>query len=44
MFLLLPAMLRHGLGFYPALAINCVLTALLYLAMVRFGAWVGVKF
>ena len=44
MFLVLPAMLRHGLGFYPALAINCALTALLYLAMVRFGANFGVKF
>ena len=44
MFLILPAMLRHGLGFYPALAVNLVLTALLYLAMVRFGAWFGVRF
>ena len=44
MFLALPAMLRHGMGFYPALAINCAITALLYLAMVRLGAYFGVRF
>ena len=44
MFLVLPAMLRHGVGFYLALAINCALTATLYLAMVRLGAYFGVKF
>src|ERR1051326_639117 len=43
MFLVLPLMLRHGIGFYPALAVSCVLTALLFLAMVRFGAYFGVQ-
>ena len=44
MFLILPAMLRHGVGFYLALTINCAITALLYLAMVKAGAYFGVKF
>ena len=44
MFLVLPLMLRHGVGFYPALAVSCALTALLFLAMVRFGAYFGVRF
>ena len=44
MFLILPAMLRHGIGFYVALALNCALTALLYLAMVKLGAYFGAKF
>jgi hypothetical protein len=43
MFLVLPLMLRHGMGFYLALALNCVMTALLYLAMIRIGAFFGVK-
>ena len=43
MFLLLPALLRQGIGFYPALALNCALTALLYFGMVRFGGAVGLK-
>ena len=41
MFLLLPALLRHGWAFYAALGACVVLTALLYLAMAaalaRFG-------
>jgi hypothetical protein len=44
MFLLLPAMLRNGMGFYLALALNCVLTALLYFGMVKLGAAFGMKF
>ncbi len=32
MFLLIPALLRHGLGFWPALAAGCALTILLYAA------------
>jgi hypothetical protein len=43
MFLVLPLMLRHGFGFYLALALNCAMTALLYLAMVKLGAYFGVK-
>ena len=44
MFLVLPLMLRHGIGFYLALALNCAMTALLYLAMVKLGARFDVKF
>jgi len=44
MFLLLPLMLRNGIGFYLALAVNCALTALLYFTMVKAGAYFGVKF
>jgi hypothetical protein len=40
-FLVLPAMLRHGLGFWPALAFSCLLTLALYSLTVwmlsRFG-------
>jgi hypothetical protein len=41
MFLLIPAMLRAGIGFWPALAAGCTVTVALYLVMVlalaRFG-------
>jgi hypothetical protein len=41
MFLVVPALLRAGVGFAPALVAGCVATVLLYLAMVvvlaRFG-------
>jgi hypothetical protein len=41
MFLLIPALLRHGMGFGLALVLGCLLTMLLYMAMVfalsRFG-------
>ena len=41
MFLVIPAMLRRGVGFWPSLLVGCVITALLYLATVaalgRFG-------
>jgi len=41
MFLLVPAMLRAGAGFWPALVAGCALTVLLYLAtaavVARFG-------
>ena len=41
MFLVLPALLRGGLGFWAALGLSCLLTILLYAAMVwalgRFG-------
>lgn len=33
MFLALPALLRSGVPFYPALALSCALTIILYLAM-----------
>lgn len=34
MFLLLPSLLRGGVGFWPALGASCLLTVTLYLAMV----------
>jgi hypothetical protein len=41
MFLVLPAMLRAGIGFWPALGLACLLTIVLYFTMVwllgRFG-------
>lgn len=41
MFLVLPALLRSGLHFYYALALSCVMTIILYFAMIwalkRFG-------
>lgn len=40
MFLLIPALLRHGMGFWPALAIGCGLTIVLYAAM----TWVAPRF
>jgi hypothetical protein len=40
MFLLIPAMLRRGLPFWPSLAAGCVLTVGLYLLM----TWIGPRF
>jgi hypothetical protein len=40
MFLLIPWLLRNGLGFWPSLAIGCALTIALYLLM----TWVGPRF
>lgn len=40
MFLLLPALLRRGVGFWPALSAGCVLTVALYFLMV----WIGPRF
>lgn len=41
MFLVIPALLKRGVGFWPALAAGCVLTIALYLTIVwaspRFG-------
>lgn len=34
MFLAIPAMMGRGMAFWPALAIGCVMTVLLYLVMV----------
>ncbi len=42
MFLLIPAMLRRGLDFWPALAVGCVVTILAYLATVLIAARFGV--
>lgn len=43
MFLLIPALLRRGLGFWPALVIGCALTVLLYAAMLRAAPLFGVR-
>jgi hypothetical protein len=43
MFLVIPLLLNRGMGFWPALAIGCVLTVALYLAMVWVLGLVGVE-
>lgn len=40
MFLLIPALLRHGVGFWLALSAGCALTVTLYVAM----TWLGPRF
>jgi hypothetical protein len=42
LFLLLPALLRAGWGFWPALAAACVATALAYALMVRVMSRFGI--
>ena len=42
MFAAIPWLLRHGLGFWPALALGCALTVLLYLLTVAIAARFGV--
>ena len=43
MFLVVPALLRRGLGFWPALLAGCVLTVGLYGATMAVGPRFGVK-
>jgi hypothetical protein len=43
MFLVIPALLRHGVGFWVALAIGCMLTILLYSLMVAIGPRLGLR-
>ncbi len=43
MFLLIPVMLRQGLSFWIALAAGCVLTVVLYSAMVLIGPKFGLR-
>ena len=43
MFLLIPALLRRGVGFWPALAAGCALTVGLYLAMTVIGPRLGLR-
>ena len=43
MFLVIPALLKRGLGFWPALAAGCVLTMALYAGMVALGPRLGLK-
>ncbi len=43
MFLLIPVLLRRGVGFYPSLAAGCLLTIVLYTAMTAIGPRFGLK-
>ena len=43
MFLLIPGMLRSGIGFWPSLLAGCVLTIALYAALMHFGPRLGLK-
>ncbi len=43
MFLLIPFLLRKGVGFYPALLSGCGVTIALYLAMTLVGPRFGLK-
>lgn len=43
MFLLIPMLLRHGLGFWIALAAGCALTIALYAAMTWLGPRLGLQ-
>ena len=43
MFLLVPALLRHGLSFWLSLAAGCLLTIALYVAMVWAGPRFGIR-
>ncbi|WP_324829207.1 DUF3147 family protein [Qipengyuania zhejiangensis] len=43
MFLVIPALLRGGMGFWPSLLIGCVLTIILYLAMMQLGPRFGLR-
>lgn len=43
MFLLIPALLRHGAPFWLALALGCALTVGLYLMMIHFGPRLGLR-
>ena len=43
MFLLIPALLRGGVNFWIALAAGCILTVMLYLAMMYLGPRFGLR-
>src|ERR1700683_689668 len=43
MFLIIPALMKRGLGFWPTLAAGCVTTMVLYAAMVWLAPRVGLK-
>lgn len=43
MFLLIPAMLRHGWPFWMALTAGCILTVALYVLMTIIGARLGLR-
>ena len=43
MFLLMPAMLRHGFGFWISITAGCLLTIALYATMAWLGPRVGIR-
>ena len=43
MFLIIPALLRRGIAFWPALGIGCAITILLYLMMIAIAARFGLR-
>jgi hypothetical protein len=43
MFLIIPALLRRGLAFWPALGIGCAITIILYLMMIAIAARFGLR-
>ncbi len=43
MFLLIPLLLRAGLGFWTSLILGCMLTMLLYAAMITIGPRLGLR-
>jgi hypothetical protein len=43
MFLVIPALLRRGVGFWPAIGLSAALTVGLYLLMVGLGPRLGLK-
>ncbi len=43
MFLLIPALLKRGVGFYPALVAGCALTVVLYLLMTWLAPKLGIQ-
>src|SRR5882757_5132746 len=43
MFALIPALLRRGVGFWPAIASGCLLTILLYLAVTSLAGRLDIK-
>ncbi len=43
MFLIIPALLRRGITFWPALGIGCAITIALYLLMVAVAARFGLR-
>jgi len=43
MFLVMPALLRSGTGFWIALLAGCALTVVLYLAMMQLGPRLGLR-
>jgi len=43
MFVLIPMLLKRGIGFWPALASGCLLTIALYAAMIWLAPKVGIR-